>query len=109
MVRRWQSGCFRSPVSYSPSRFWPAYAYLAAERPSLNVPYNVLQDNPSLQGNNSCGTNASFVNISCVPPPEPVSISWFLQAVDGIDDVNQVRGGLAGSTVIAPPDTCRVS
>ena len=56
------------------------------------MPYNVLQDNPSLQGNNTCGTSATSVNTSCPAPPEPVSISWYLQAVDNINDVGQARG-----------------
>ena len=33
---------------------------------------------------------ASFTNTSCVSPPEQVNVSWYVQSIDGIQDVNQI-------------------
>ena len=66
------------------------WAYLSGERPSLNVPYTVLAVEPTLQSNNVCGTTATFTNTSCASPPELVNVSWYLQSIDAIQDVDQI-------------------
>ena len=45
-------------------RLSSGYAYLAGERPSLNVPYAVLQAAPELQGGNVCNSGPTFINVS---------------------------------------------
>lgn len=45
---------------------------------------------PTLQNNNVCGTTFLSTNLSCVSPPEKVNVSWFLQSIDGIQDVDEI-------------------
>ena len=70
--------------------FRAGWAYLSGERPSLNVPYSVLALEPTLQNNNVCGTTATFTNLTCDSPPEVVNVSWYVQSIDAIQDVNQI-------------------
>ena len=50
----------------------------------------MLLAEPSLQGGNTCAATAAAINMSCAPPPDPVTVSWLLQSVDAIQDVNQI-------------------
>ena len=54
------------------------------------MPYSVLALEPTLQNNNVCGTTATFTNLTCVSPPELVNVSWYVQSIDSIQDVNQI-------------------
>ena len=58
---------------------------------SARLTRNALrQAEPTLQDNNTCKTTATYTNLSCVSPPEQVDISWFVQSIDGIQDVDQI-------------------
>ena len=54
------------------------------------MPYPILLQEPTLQGNNACGTTRTFTNLSCVSPPEVVNVSWYVQSIDSIQDVDQI-------------------
>ena len=63
------------------------YTYNANERPGLNVPSSV--DAVDTLQRDVCAVAGGFTNLSCVPAPEMVSVEWFLNSVDGIDDIGQ--------------------
>jgi hypothetical protein len=42
-------------------------------------------------GGNACAASASFTNVSCALPPDVVTISWLIQSVVEILDVEQAR------------------
>jgi hypothetical protein len=54
------------------------------------VPYPVLVAEPALQNNNTCKTTATYTDLDCVRPPEKVELSWFVQSIDAIQDVDQI-------------------
>jgi len=62
----------------------PGYVYSGQERPSFNVPAAVQQAEISFF--DACGSNLT----NCTPAADPVSVSWLLNSVDSVDDLNQV-------------------
>ena len=57
------------------------------ERPSYNVPWVAMA--AENVGGNACKQTASFTNVSCVMPPENVTVTWRIQAIASVRDIEQ--------------------
>jgi hypothetical protein len=81
------------PDAAAAARARAGYAYNAGERPSENVPWTVMAELGI--GGNACAASASFTNVSCALPPDVVTISWLIQSIVEILDVEQARPAAA--------------
>jgi hypothetical protein len=63
------------------------YSYVMGERPSYNVPWVAMA--AENVGGNACKQTASFTNVSCVMPPENVTVTWRIQAIASVRDIEQ--------------------
>lgn len=64
------------------------YSYNPGERPSANVPWTVMAAENI--GGNACAQTATFTNTSCHLPPDVVTVTWRIQAIQAVEDIAQV-------------------
>ena len=84
---RYASQAARGPsVGVAASR--PGYSYNMGERPSGNVPWVAMA--AENVGGNACAQTATFTNTSCVLPPDTVTVTWRIQAIQSVQDIAQV-------------------
>ena len=58
------------------------------ERPSGNVPWVAMAAEGV--GGNACAQTATFTNTSCMLPPDVVTVTWRIQAIQAVQDIAQV-------------------
>jgi hypothetical protein len=57
------------------------------ERPSYNVPWVAMA--AENVGGNACGQTATFTNVSCALPPDNGTVTWRIQSIASVRDIEQ--------------------